>query len=386
MGMMNRCGGSHALTATLGNALAVAGATLDEAVILGIGGGLGAGYILWEFEAYDSALIVLGFRNRWNYDADYIKNACDRLGVKTDMRETGGVKKAAANLDEALERGGTALLWVDKAHLSWHNLPASMKGHISHIIRVEGDGDAYLVDDIAGRPFRISREDLAAARKPIPSHKQRSLAIDAITEIDLEAAVSAGIVDHIAHLSRSSQSFSLPVYQKWAKLMTRPKDKKSWRVVFKERRGLYTTLRTIYEGIRLDDSEGAGLRDMYADFLQRADAILPAELSGAIEGYRVCADAWREFADCVLDENVPAFAETKTLLHARYAAFAEGDSKALREAMSDLEEMEKAYNLAGFPLDEAETDALFVRMAGQLQSIFECEKGALVALNAAMTA
>ena len=51
-------GGLHPETATLANVLAnqgvvsgLTGEPLTEAAILGIGGGLGAGYILWEFQA-----------------------------------------------------------------------------------------------------------------------------------------------------------------------------------------------------------------------------------------------------------------------------------------------------------------------------------------------
>lgn len=53
-------GGQHPETATLANILAnqgvvsgVTGEPLTEAAILGIGGGLGAGYILWEFKRHD---------------------------------------------------------------------------------------------------------------------------------------------------------------------------------------------------------------------------------------------------------------------------------------------------------------------------------------------
>src|SRR3990172_5677944 len=52
-------GGLHPETATLANVLAnqgvvsgVTGEPLTEAAILGIGGGLGAGYILWEFKRH----------------------------------------------------------------------------------------------------------------------------------------------------------------------------------------------------------------------------------------------------------------------------------------------------------------------------------------------
>ena len=52
-------GGLHPETATLANVLAnqgvvsgLTGEPLTEAAILGIGGGLGAGYILWEFQRH----------------------------------------------------------------------------------------------------------------------------------------------------------------------------------------------------------------------------------------------------------------------------------------------------------------------------------------------
>ena len=385
-------GGAHSLTATLKNALAHAGVRhpqsgepLSEALVLGIGGGLGACYILWEFEAYDSAMIVLGFRNRCNYAVDYLSNACDRLNVKVDFRETAGSKKAQTNLDTALAERGTAILWVDKGSLPYHGLPEAMKGHIAHLVRVmDGDGDDYIVDDISERPWALSAVDLRAARQPIPSNKQRCLSLSPSPTFDLASAVLTGIHDHIEHLSRSSESFSLPVYQKWAKLMTHPKNKKGWRKVFSRRAGLYTTLRTIFEGITLDDTEGAGLREMYANFLTEADALLDQDLSKAIAAYRACAAAWRDFAESVLSDDLPVFAETKALMRARYAAFANQDCAALTQTMTALHNLEAANNLDRFPLDDAATDALFLRMQEQLLGIYQAEQFALQQLKAAI--
>ena len=70
-------GGLHPETATLANVLAnqgvvsgMTGEPLTEAAILGIGGGLGAGYILWEFKRHGSPVLTLGFRNQWQYPCD----------------------------------------------------------------------------------------------------------------------------------------------------------------------------------------------------------------------------------------------------------------------------------------------------------------------------
>jgi hypothetical protein len=90
-------GGVHPETATIANVLANQGFVsphngkpFSEEMILGIAGGLGCGYILWEFKKYESAILVMGFQNRWNYTQDFMQNLFDRLGVSAEFQETGG--------------------------------------------------------------------------------------------------------------------------------------------------------------------------------------------------------------------------------------------------------------------------------------------------------
>jgi len=66
-------GGKHPETATMKNTLAALGVKaphtgkpFTEKMLLGIGGGLGMGYILWEFKKHDSAILVMAFQNKWN--------------------------------------------------------------------------------------------------------------------------------------------------------------------------------------------------------------------------------------------------------------------------------------------------------------------------------
>ena len=97
-------GGLHPETATLANVLAnqgvvsgVTGEPLTEAAILGIGGGLGAGYILWEFKSHGGPTLTLGFRNQWQYPSipGWTGKTLDRLGIEPDLHETGGAKGLA---------------------------------------------------------------------------------------------------------------------------------------------------------------------------------------------------------------------------------------------------------------------------------------------------
>ena len=63
------------------------GRPLPEAVAFGVMGGLGAGYILWEFEHDDSRAVTLGFRNQWQYLDRGVRTA-DRLEIPYAARTT----------------------------------------------------------------------------------------------------------------------------------------------------------------------------------------------------------------------------------------------------------------------------------------------------------
>ena len=69
-------GGLDGDTAAFANVLANLGVVaphtgepLTEAMVLGVGGGLGAGYILWEFDTlpFRARVLTLGFRRLWQY-------------------------------------------------------------------------------------------------------------------------------------------------------------------------------------------------------------------------------------------------------------------------------------------------------------------------------
>src|SRR4029453_5704908 len=106
---------THAIAGVLANRGLVAphtGQPLSEAMVLGVGGGLGAGYILWEFKARDSRSLVLGFRNNWQYPDRWALKACARLGVPADLHETGSPRRAAEELAAAVGHGVPSIVWA----------------------------------------------------------------------------------------------------------------------------------------------------------------------------------------------------------------------------------------------------------------------------------
>lgn len=388
-------GGVHPETASLTNVLRAAGILAphnqqpySEAMLLGIGGGLGAGYILWEFKEHGAKVLVLGWQNRWQYPIQFYENLTGRINLKPTFHETGSQKAAAAALDEALGNGQAAVAWVDRAQMPYLELPKSLEGHLGHIIAIYGveDGEV-LVDDLAANPFRVPVEKMASARARIGSYKNRLLVVEQDGTPDLPGAIMAGLQDEVDHLSKNSDSFSLPTFQKWGKMMTHRKNAKGWPVVFADQRGLYGALKSVYEGVELISRDGGGLRGLYADFLDEAAGIInrPA-LREAAEQYRKLAAQWSAFADSALPEDVEPLRETRHLMRERhkllmtYGGDALSQTRPLTERLSALYDQHK-HN---FPMSDAEIDALFTHMGESLLALYDAEVATLAVLREAI--
>jgi hypothetical protein len=389
-------GGILPETATLTNVLANQGFVsphngrpLSEAMVLGIAGGLGCGYILWEFEKYESAILVMGFHNKWNYPTEFMQKFCDRVGVTAEFLETGGTKTAVRQLDEALGDGRFPIAWVDQQTLPYFYMRAMYSGCFSHFVTVFGrEGDHYLLDDRSQKPLAVNSASLSQARARIGSYKNRLLLLHPNgREFDLPAAVMAGLEDCVDYLSQSSQTFAPPVYKKWARLMTDTNNKKGWPVVFKDKVGLYSTLRSLYEGIELFGTAGGGLRSVYADFLDEAqDVVNLPRLQEAAEQYRQAAALWSAFAEAALPDSVQPLSETKKLLNQKYSHFlTEGNDSAaeLSRISQKLEELEVVLN-GRFPLNDSDMHTLFADLQTHLEKIYAAEQKALDALAGAV--
>lgn len=379
-------GGKHSESASIRNVLAAAGRDHSEALVFGVGGGLGAGYILWEFLEHRVKVLVLGWQHKWNYPVDWYQQVCARLAVTATFQEGVG-RKGAKQLDDALAAGKFPIAWCDRALLPHQHLPERYVAHFGTLIVVtQQDGGDYLIDDLAEAPFRIDAAALARARDRISSYKARLLIAEPTGTPNLESAVRAGIHDCVETLLGSSESFALPAFQKWAKLMLHPKDKKSWLNVFAEPTGLFSTLASIYENTTLYSTDGGGLRGLYADFLREAAAILamPA-LNGVADQYQALHTGWAHLAEIALPDSSAPFARAKALLRARDEALRQGPagSEKAASAADELETLHHELNRA-FPLDETQRRLLFEAMSAQISHLYEAEMAAANALREAV--
>ena len=385
-------GGIHPDTAAVANVLAHHGVTaghtgepLSEAMVLGVGGGLGAGYILWEFQAHGSPDLVLGFRNRWQYPARWMQATLERLAVPAAHHETGGARTAARQLDAALAAGRPALVTIDRQSVGYWHLPPELEGRGGYpIVAYALDGDRVHVDDRGLAPLTVARATLDAARARVGSYRHRMCVIepdrDEIPADMLRAAVRAGLADAAEHLAVTSDSFGLPAWRKWSRMLTATRGAKAWPVVFADRRGLAGALLSAYEGIEPVGLDGGHLRGLYADFLDEAAELLDDDhLTRAATAWREAGERWHALAEAVL----PPGRLRELLVDVHAAVVERGDDGAEEAAAAATELWRTRARLDETPPDDESIATLFAEMAELLEAIYAAETAAAASLQAA---
>lgn len=390
-------GGLHPETASLSSVLANRGVTspltrssLSEAVILVVGGGLGAGYILWEFEGRGPVL-TLGFRNRWQYPGmpGWFGTATERLGIHALLHETGGARTAALTLDGLVDRGEPTIAWVDHQAIGTWGQPDRLSGVWGHPVVVHGRGldGTYLVDDRGTTALRVAPDVLARARARIGSYRHRVIELrpePGPMPIDrLRAALRAGLEDQVDHLRARSDSFSLPAWRKWSRLVTDDRNAKAWPRVFANGVGLFEALLSIVEGVDGDvGATGGHLRDLYADGLVEAAATLdlPA-LVDAAAGWRVAADLWQDLSDAAVPADLGGAAEAVEAAEELHAAVMEGEPGRARAkaAARRLWGTRAHYASSATDLGAERRAALLADLGERVAAIHAAETAALAA-------
>jgi hypothetical protein len=397
--------GVHPDTSALARILGDAGiggpdGQLSEALLLGIGGGLGAGYILWEFAPETDhrpsphapggrRVVAIGFRNRWQYPDRWLDTLLDRVGVEFRRDQTSGMVKARRQLDEAVEMGHSVMVEVSVADLPYWHLPPEEAGEWGYPIAVVGvDSDRFEVDDRNSGRLTVSVEAMATARGRIPSYKNRMVVVEPAGRLTADrpsGAVEAGLADAVEHLASRSDSFSLPAFSKWARMVTSDTGK-GWKRVFADRVGLWGVLRSTHEAVSDIGIAGGSLRPLYAEFLDEAGALLGRPgLAEVAERYRRAGDAWDDVGDATLPDGFEPLEQAVELSRRRRGAVRQGDDgdSAAADSAASLNALAAEFE-PGLPLTDREIDGLFESLSAAIDAAYRAEVEAHSALSEVM--
>lgn len=371
-------GGQHPDSAALANLLAhhgvrCAGAELSEALLFGVTGGPGAGYILWEFAHDDSRHVTLGFSVDGHYFDRAVLTALDRLGVPATVHRTGGAVGAARELAQAT---GPVIVWPDRQVAGYRHLPPALDGMGGHPVVVYGPG--YLVDDRSLAPLTVPAAVLDAARARVGSYRNLLVVPEPAGDLapaTLRAALLAGLGHGAARLAGTSTSFALPAWTKWARTMTDTRAAKAWPRVFADGRGLAGALASVWEGASPAGMTGGHLRDLAADCLDAAAPVLGVPTGAAARAWREAGAAWAAVAEAALPVDVPDFARVRELTAAiQESVQAEGDAgrPAAAAAATQLWALRARLD-AEPPLTPVDRDALFADLGARLRAVHAAE-------------
>jgi hypothetical protein len=243
-----------------------------------------------------------------------------------------------------------------------------------------------LIDDRNRAPLRVPLDALAAARARVGSYRHRLVVLDApAAELDadgLRRAVRDGLAEQVEHLGQRSDSFSLPAFRKWARLLTDRRNAKGWPTVFADRVSLFDACLSVYEGLEPSGSGGGNLRGLYAEFLDEAAGLLDAPALGkAAAAYREAAARWRQVAEVAVPADAEPFAEARRLTDQLQAQVERGDAgrPAAADTAARLWALRERWR-PEFPGGDQRAEALLPAMADAVTAACEAEEAAVAAL------
>lgn len=405
------------------------GEPFTEALLMGIGGGLGAEYATWAFKGFDSTTpgksrLYLRFYHVKNYvekeEETAIYKIAARIGAQLKVKKTASRTKGFTNLVEHLKEGNPVitalsvweslklqrevkrrfkehpnlygpLLYDEFVHfLPYYSLPYGwFHSHLAIVYGVDEAANQAYIADWSSKPLTVTLDELAEARGVVNRIKNTTVVVEPPTSIPkLEKAIRAGIRDcYQGLLEGYIGAVRVDAWKIMGSRMGSYKDKQRWSSLFSEPVRLFDALTRLHAQIDFLNSDGGALRSSYSDFLLEASDILrKPNLRDVAVQFADVGTLWDDLESLALPDDIPLLRE------ARFAAvewnnlFEVKGQSASKELEARAEKIKtiRSKVAQNFPLTGKELFSFFENLSQCLHEIYEHEKGALVALKAAV--
>lgn len=283
--------GEHCETTATGTLLKRLGIELSEAMLFGIGGGLG--FIYWDMKNMDFPFI--GGRIKPDL---LTRNIVNHLNLQMEVKETSSPKKAWENVKENVDQGNIVGLKLDSYHLDYFTNKVHFAGHYVAMYGYD-DHYAYLVDTRQQGGMeglvKTSLENLALARneKGQMSSKNLSYTIRKIEVVpDLRNVIIKAIQENaIDYINPPIKNLGYKGIKKTSVEINK------WFVRSKNIEDDLVLTATLMER---GGTGGSLFRNMYRDFLKECLTIFDyAPLQNAYDLFSEIAPMWGEVSELI---------------------------------------------------------------------------------------
>lgn len=356
------------------------GSALSEALAFGLAGGVGFLYGVFEYD--DTPTMTIVARNKSTPDP-FCEPIFAGAGATIEISTTRGTKKATRELDAVLNEQRPALFTVCEATLPYLGMPAGDTMMAPHLVGLVGGADGVLlIDDRSPVPIPVNRDDFDSGRVRNSRATNRMITIGAVDrshnwKAALTQAVEAGAVGYdTPPVPQFASNVGHAGLQKFERLLSHPKDAKSWRRVFASSRRAAIGLTRLHDCIEYAYTAPSAGREMQAEFLTEASAVTgEASWVEAAGIYRDSARQWARLASAATSSH-PSLS--------RHAELSEERAKQLkgrpdRAAMSSFTQKQEQLVFECDITADVASD-VFDELSSIVSRIIELEQAALTTL------
>jgi hypothetical protein len=302
-------GGQHRLSTLVAHLLRQAGfraphtgEPFTEAMLVGLGGGIGFMYAVFEYQGWPPLLTIVA----QHHPQPWLPAVLDRLGARYTEDHNTASKPALAALHRALDDDRPVYCTVDLTALPWHaGVPAHSEVPYEVVVAGRHDGRFHL-DDTSVEPMTIAEADFVAAwARHRKGRHHRIVLTGPPPSVDLPAAVRSAIATTVAHLTGPVLGHAFDAnfgFSGMTKLATQLRDTRT-RNGWARRFGTPTTfvhgVRRLYECLESQFTSPGATRPRYADFLDEAGPLLGGDapaLAEAAASLRASGALWSRIA------------------------------------------------------------------------------------------
>jgi Butirosin biosynthesis protein H, N-terminal/Domain of unknown function (DUF4872) len=289
----------HRPSALVRHMLAQAEVPLSEAMVCGLGGGVGFLYAVFEYAALPHPLLTIVAQH---HPQPWAAAVLGNLGLPCVEQRSSSTPAAMTKLRTSLDAGRPVMCTVNRAALPWHAPGMIDVAADPYPVVVAGiDGDILYVDDTADRPHEIPSDLFASAWSGSRKARHHMVAIDALERPtpDMGRAIASAVSVTAAHLSGPVLGNSFDVNMglrgmtKFAAELRDRRTRTGWVRRFGDGVAFDFAMRRIVECLQREYTAPDATRPIYSDFLAEAARLLPnVDAAGAAGLFRESGAHW----------------------------------------------------------------------------------------------